>query len=104
MNQLVLPDVNEGKQESRHVIDVTLLELAYSYKLKLREYWTGVLSSFNECIADLDIRQVKRIFGEDEVVIEALSVRIDMICHKPEFKTAKRSIKNFLKKHKDRVH
>jgi hypothetical protein len=71
--------------------------------LKLRECWTGVLSSFNEIISDLDISQVMNMFEQDEIVIEALSVRIDMISHKPEFKTAKKSIKHILKRFKDRV-
>lgn len=69
----------------------------------MREYWTGVLSSFNEIISDLDINQVKDLFEQDEIVIEALSVRIDMVTCKPEYKAAKKSIKHYLKKYKDRV-
>ena len=69
----------------------------------MREYWSGVLSSFNEIISDLDINQVKNLFEQDEIVIEALSVRIDMVTRKPEFKTAKRSIKHYLKKYGERV-
>lgn len=71
-----------------------LLELVYSYKLKLREYWTGVLISFNEIISELDINQVKNLFEQEEIVIEALSVRIDMVTCKPEYITAKKSIKH----------
>lgn len=69
----------------------------------MREYWTCVLSSFNEIISDLDLNQVKNLFENEELVIEALSVRIDMINHKPEFKTAKKSIKHLIKKFKDKV-
>jgi hypothetical protein len=104
IDQLALPEVHEGIKSNLFTFLIILfIELAYIYKLKLRECWTGVLSSFNEIISDLDISQVMNMFEQDEIVIEALSVRIDMISHKPEFKTAKKSIKHILKRFKDRV-
>lgn len=50
-------------------------------------------------ISEVDINQVKEIFEDDEIVVEILSVRIDMVSRKPEFKTNKKSIKKFLQKH-----
>ena len=48
----------------------------------------------------MDIKEIKEMFNEDETVIEILSVRIEMITCKPEFKTTKKTIKKILEKHK----
>lgn len=79
------------------------VELTYVYKLKLKEYWTQILLTFNEMISEVDVKQVKEIFEDDEIVVELLSVRIDMVRRKPEFKTSKKSIRKFLQKHSHKL-
>lgn len=73
------------------------------FKIKLREYWTGVMTSFNEVMAGLNIDQVKHLFEDEEILIEILSVQIDLISRKPEFQSAKRSIRRFLRKQKIKI-
>ena len=71
--------------------------------MKLKEYWTNILLTFNETISELDINQVKNIFGDDDIVIEILSVRIDMVKRKPESKRNKKSIRKFLQRQKQKL-
>lgn len=80
-------------------------ELIDTFKMKLADYWTGVMLSFNEITSELDIKQVANLFtnDNDERMIDVLSVRIDMVSRKPEFQANKRSIKKFLKKQRERV-
>lgn len=79
------------------------IELTGVYKIKLKEYWTNILLTFNEIISELNIDLIKNQFENDDIVIEILSVRIDMVSRKPEFRTNKRSIKKFLQKHKHKL-
>ena len=79
------------------------IELTRVYKLKLNEYWTNILLTFNEMIAESNINQVKNLFEDDEIVIEMLSVRIDMVSRKPEFKTSKKSIRKFIQKQRQKL-
>ena len=81
----------------------TQLELIQVYKMKLKEYWTNILLTFNETISELDINQVKNMFGDDGIVIEILSVRIDMVKRRPEFKSKKKSIRKFLQRQRQKL-
>lgn len=92
-------------QSEYYDIDFILPELVDTFKMKLNEYWTGLMLSFNEVMSEMDVKQIENLFtnDNDERIIEVLSVRIDMVSRKPEFYTNKRSIKRFLKKQRDRV-
>lgn len=59
--------------------------------------------SFNEIMSELDINLVKYLFEDEEGLVEVLSVQIDMISRKPDYKTAKKSIRKFLRKQKQRL-
>ena len=72
------------------------------YKEKLKEAWTDLLVSFNEIISEIDIKKIKKLLIDEKLVIEILSVRIDLISRRPEFKSTKGSIRKFLHKHKSK--
>ena len=61
------------------------------------------MASFNEIMSVLDINQVKHLFEDEDILIEVLSVQIDMISRQPEYQTGKRSIRRFLHKQKRRL-
>lgn len=76
-----------------------------TFKMKLIEYWTGLLLSFNEIMSNLNVKQVENLIENqnDEIIVQVLSVRIDMVTRKPEYQSNKKSIKRFLKKQRERV-
>lgn len=98
IDQLEL-DITEGKYNIIFDDNISFVELIYVYKLKLKEYWTNILITFNEIISEIDVYQVKEVFEDDKIIVEMLSVRIDMVSREPEYKTSKKSIKKLLQKH-----